>query len=228
MIPILYDKTEANKIGFLTDCIKCEVLEERNGEFELTLVYPSNSELLEGLEKENIIISDANDYLKNQKFRIYNTRKLMSNRIEVRARHISFDLAHDWIDTISIEKQSCEYALNTIFRNSQYSTHYRGYSDIVMTADYRMNKANCIEAIGGKTGSILDTFGNGAEILRDNTEIHVLNKRGHDNEVSIEYRKNLTGLTVEEDTTDLVTRIRPYATITDSEGNEIETMGAHS
>ena len=48
MIPILYDKTEANKIGFLTDCIKCEVLEERNGEFELTLVYPSNSDLLEG------------------------------------------------------------------------------------------------------------------------------------------------------------------------------------
>ena len=226
MIPILYDKTEANKIGFLTDCIKCEVLEERNGEFELTLIYPSNSELLEGLEKENIIISDANDYLKNQKFRIYNTRKLMSNRIEVRARHISFDLAHDWIDTISIEKQSCEYALNTIFRNSQYSTHYRGYSNIVMTADYKMNKANCIEAIGGKTGSILDTFGNGAEILRDNTEIHVLNKRGHDNEVSVEYRKNLTGLTVEEDTVDLVTRIKPYAITTDSEGNENEIMGA--
>lgn len=225
MIPILYDKTGVNRIGLLSDCIKCEVLEERNGEFELTLIYPSNSELLEGLDKENIIISDANDFLKNQKFRIYNTRKLMSNRIEVRARHISFDLAHDWIDTISIDNQPCEYVLNTIFRNSQHSTHYRGYSDIVMSANYNMNKANCIEAIGGKTGSILDTFGNGAEILRDNTDIHILNNRGHDNEVSIEYRKNLTGLTVEEDTTDLVTRIRPYAVVTDNDGNEVETMG---
>ena len=225
MIPILYDKKGVNRIGLLSDCIKCEVLEERNGEFELTLIYPSNSELLEGLDKENIIISDANDFLKNQKFRIYNTRKLMSNRIEVRARHISFDLAHDWIDTISIDNQPCEYVLNTIFRNSQHSTHYRGYSDIVMSANYNMNKANCIEAIGGKTGSILDTFGNGAEILRDNTDIHILNNRGHDNEVSIEYRKNLTGLTVEEDTTDLVTRIRPYAVVTDNDGNEVETMG---
>lgn len=225
MIPILYDKTGVNRIGLLSDCIKCEVLEERNGEFELTLIYPSNSELLEGLDKENIIISDANDFLKNQKFRIYNTRKLMSNRIEVRARHISFDLAHDWIDTISIDNQPCEYVLNTIFRNSQHSTHYRGYSDIVMSANYTMNKANCIEAIGGKTGSILDTFGNGAEILRDNTDIYILNNRGHDNEVSIEYRKNLTGLTVEEDTTDLVTRIRPYAIVTDNDGNEVETMG---
>ena len=55
MIPILYDKTGVNRIGLLSDCIKCEVLEERNGEFELTLIYPSNSELLEGLDKENII-----------------------------------------------------------------------------------------------------------------------------------------------------------------------------
>ena len=225
MIPILYDKTGGNRIGFLEDCIKCEVVEERNGEFELTLIYPSNSALLGGLEKENIIVSDANDYLKNQKFRIYMTRKLMSNRIEVSARHISFDLAHDWIDAISINNQPCEYVLNTIFRNSQFSTHYRGYSDIVMAANYSMNKANCIEAIGGKSGSVLDTFGNGAEILRDNTDIHILNSRGHDNQVSIEYRKNLTGLTVEEDTTDLVTRIRPYAVINDTEGNETEILG---
>ena len=67
MIPILYDKTGGNRIGFLEDCIKCEVVEERNGEFELTLIYPSNSALLGGLEKENIIVSDANDYLKKSK-----------------------------------------------------------------------------------------------------------------------------------------------------------------
>ena len=71
-------------------------------------------------EPTPIIVADANDYLKNQKFRIYNTRKLMANRIEICARHISFDLAHDWIDSISIENQPCEYALNTIFRKSQF------------------------------------------------------------------------------------------------------------
>src|SRR5699024_959773 len=95
-----------------------------------------------------------------------------------------------------------------------------GYSDIVNAQNYSMSMANILEAIGGKKGSIIDTFGTGAEILRDNENIHVLNKRGYDNEVTIEYKKNLTGFELEEDTTDLVTRISPYAKYNDSETNE--------
>lgn len=225
MIPTLYDKTGAVKIGDLNDCIECLVEEERNGIFELTMIYPANSSILESIDYDNIIVADANDYLKSQKFRIYNTRKLMANRIEVCARHISFDLVHDWVDVISIENQSCEYALNTIFRNSQFSKHFKGHSDIVNAQNFKVNKVTCLEAIGGTDGSIIDTYGTGAEILRDNTDIHVLNRRGHDNDVTIEYRKNLTGLEVEEDTTDLVTRIMPYAIYTNSNNEEVEVRG---
>ena len=149
----------------------------------------------------------------------------MSNRLEICARHISFDLAHDWIDRISIENQSCEYALNTIFRNSQFCQHYKGYSDIVNAQNFKVNKVTCLKAVAGTSGSIIDTYGTGAEILRDNTNLHVLNRRGHDNDVVIEYRKNLTGLEVEEDTTDLVTRIMPYAIYTDEDSQEVEVRG---
>lgn len=225
MIPTLYDKTGNNKIGDLNDCIECLVEEERNGIFELTMIYPANSSILESIVYDNIIVADANDYLKSQKFRVYNTRKLMANRIEVCARHISFDLVHDWVDAISIENQSCEYALNTIFRNSQFSKHFKGHSDIVNAQNFKVNKVTCLEAIGGTDGSIIDTYGTGAEILRDNTNIHVLNRRGRDNDVTIEYRKNLTGLEVEEDTTDLVTRIMPYAIYTDEDNQEVEVRG---
>lgn len=225
MIPTLYDKTGAVKIGDLNDCIECLVEEERNGIFELTMIYPANSSILESIVYDNIIVADANDYLKSQKFRIYNTRKLMANRIEICARHISFDLAHDWVDSISIENQSCEYALNTIFRNSQFSKHFKGHSDIINAQNFKVNKVTCLEAIGGASGSIVDTYGTGAEILRDNTVIHVLNRRGRDNDVVIEYRKNLTGLEVEEDTTDLVTRIMPYAIYTDEDNQEVEVRG---
>lgn len=220
MIPLLYDKLGTTKIGELVNCIECLVEEERNGIFEISLIYPTTDFIFNSLEEENIIVCDANDTLKAQKFRIYQTRKLMSNKIEVYARHISFDLAYDTVDSINITNQSCEYALNSIFRQSQFSTHYRGYSDIANAQDYKINKVNCIEAIAGEEGSIIDTFGTGAEILRDNTNIHVLNKRGHDNSVSIEYAKNLTGFELEEDTTDLVTRIVPYAIYTDSETNQ--------
>lgn len=224
MIPTLYDKTGTIKIGDLNDCIECLVEEERNGVFELTLVYPSNSQLLDSIIYENIVICDANDCLKSQKFRIYNTRRLMSNRVEVCARHISFDLAHDWIDKIEFENQSCEYALNQIFRNSQFCQHFRGHSDIINAQNFKMETVTCLSAIGGTKGSILDTYGNGAEVLRDNLDIHVLNRRGHDNDVSIEYRKNLTGFELEEDTTDLVTRILPYAKYYDQNNKNEEVV----
>ena len=216
----LYKKDGITKIGDLTDCIECLVEEERNGLFEVSLVYPLSSNLCSYLVDENIIECNANDTLLNQKFRIYMTRKVMDNMVEVYARHISFDLMYDYIDNVSFTNQSCEYALNQLFRNSNFSKHYKGYSDIVNAQNYSMSMANVLEAIGGEKGSIIDTFGTGAEILRDNENISVLNKRGYDNEVTIEYKKNLTGFELEEDTTDLVTRISPYAKYNDSETNE--------
>ena len=45
MIPILYAASEidftTNGIGLLTDAVSCTVTEERNGAYELTLVYLS-------------------------------------------------------------------------------------------------------------------------------------------------------------------------------------------
>lgn len=225
MIPILYEKDGATKKITLNDSLEAYVKEERNGDFELELTYPVVGDAYKNLDKEKIIVCNANDYLKNQLFRIYNIRKSMKNRVKVYARHISFDLAHDWIDRISIENQSCEYALNTIFRNSQFCQHYKGYSDIVNAQNFKVNKVTCLKAVAGTSGSIIDTYGTGAEILRDNTNLHVLNRRGHDNDVVIEYRKNLTGLEVEEDTTDLVTRIMPYAIYTDEDSQEVEVRG---
>ena len=216
----LYSKDFSTKYGVISSLCEAFVEEERNGLFELSFIMLNTDSLFNYVKEENIVVANANDTLLNQKFRIYMTRKLMNNRVEVFARHISFDLMYDYIDNVSFTNQSCEYALNQLFRNSNFSTHYRGYSDIVNAQDYKMSMANILEAIGGKQGSIIDTFGAGAEILRDNENIHVLNKRGYDNEVTIEYKKNLTGFELEEDTTDLVTRILPYAKYNDSETNE--------
>ena len=44
MIPILYSPTETNfttnGLGGLSDCISCEVTEERNGAYTMQIVYP--------------------------------------------------------------------------------------------------------------------------------------------------------------------------------------------
>ena len=222
----LYNKDFTVNYGTINTTIEAFVEEERNGLFELSFIILNTDNLFSYVKEENIVVANANDTLLDQKFRIYMTRKLMNNRVEVFARHISFDLMYDYIDNVSFTNQSCQYALNQLFINSSFSKHYKGYSDIVNAQNYKMSMANILEAIGGKSGSILDTFGNGAELLRDNENIHVLNKRGHDNSVTIEYRKNLTGFELEEDTTDLVTRILPYAKYspTDKEGNTLDEV----
>ena len=217
----LYNNTGEILLGILENVISATVEEERNGNFELIVSYPINDDLYLSLEKENIIVANANDTLKDQKFVIYKVSNYMQNQITVYARHISFDLAHDILENeVSFENQSCEYALNEIFRNSISSKHYRGFSNIVNAQKFKVSKINCLSAIAGTKGSVIDTFGTGAEILRDNTNIHVLTRRGRDNDVSIEYRKNLTGLKADEDTSELVTRIKAYATQRSSEGNE--------
>lgn len=226
MIPELWNELGTEKIGDLNDCLECFVEEERNGIFELTLDFPNGYPLSDQLLKERIIVVNANDTLLNQKFRIYDTKKFIDETIAVFARHISFDLMYDYVGDVTFENQSCEYALNSLFRQSQFSTHYKGYSDIVNAQNYSMSMCNILEAIGGKEGSIIDTFGTGAEILRDNTDIHVLNARGHDNDVTIEYGKNLTGFELSEDTTDLVTRILPYAKYTPEGGKETTVKGS--
>ncbi len=222
----LLEEDASTLIGVLPDVIQCMVTEERNGNFELTMQYPNQKQYSDQLLKGKVIQCNAADELLNQKFRIFNTRKTMRNIIEVQARHISFDLVYDFLKEISIINQPCSYALNEIFRNSNFSKHYQGFSDIVNVQNYSVNKVNCLEAIGGTEGSIIDTYGTGAEILRDNTNIHVLNKRGHDNGVHITYSKNMTDINIEEDSTDLITRIYAYAIHKDTQSGTETTIEA--
>ncbi|MCU9815828.1 phage tail spike protein [Paraclostridium sp. AKS73] len=221
MIPILYDKTGKIKLGELVDIIDSGyVEEERNGIFEFTIDYPVGYPLSDLLVEENMIEAKPNEEQGLQKFRIYDTKRLMKNVILVFARHESFDLANDHVENVNLENASCEYALNTLFRNSHFSTHYRGYSDIINAQNYKIDNINILNAIAGKEGSIIDTYGTGAEILRDGTNIHVLNKRGHDNEVTIEFGKNLTDFVLERDLTDLETRVGGFAKYTPEGGKE--------
>ena len=221
MIPSLRNKDDSKLIGTLNDVIYGYVIEERNGNFECELQYPIFSENWDKLVEENIIVADASDTLKAQKFRIYKTTKPMNGIFTVYALHISFDTAKDMIDDIVVENQSCEYCLNKIFASSQFSQKYKGYSDIVNSQSFSIKSTKVLSSIAGESGSIIDTFGTGAEILRDNYDFHVLNSRGHDNDVTIEYGKNLKDINFEVDTSSMITRIKPYAIYTDEAGNEI-------
>ena len=221
MIPKLHDKT-GTVIGDLTDCLKGITIEERNGMLEAEITYQLFSPHWDKLIRGNIFTADVNDKIKNQQFRIYKVGKTIKGVFNVYARHISYDAQRDMIEGLDIQNQSCEYCLNTIFRNSQFSQKFRGHSDIVNAQNFKIGPTKLLSAIGGVRGSIIDTFGTGAEILRDNYDFYVLNKRGNDNGVTIEYSKNMTGLDYTEDEEGLITRIKAIAKYTPEGGEETE------
>ena len=217
----LYQKDGSTKIGDLFDTLSAIVTEERNGIFELEFNYPNEFPYSDQVISENFVKCKPNDTQDPQKFRIYSVKQIMKNTLTVRARHESYDLASDHIGKLDLKGASCEYALNEIFRNSFFSTDFRGYSDIVNAQDYFIENINPLNAIAGKEGSIIDTFGTGAEIYRNNKEFHVLNKRGHDNGVTIEYGKNLTDFVLDVDLSNLETRVGGFAKYRGSDGQDV-------
>lgn len=226
MIPRIYDNSfttyESNGLGLLVDAISCQVEEESNGDFELTLVYPSDGSFFYALKQDNLIKADASDTLKGQLFRIDTISKPLNGQVTVYAKHISFDLAKNSLnEDINERNINCENAGKHMLQKSDADSRFSIESNIEMLGNYSMDrKTDCLSAIAGTRGSLIDTFGNGPKLFRDNFTISVLNRRGKDDNTLIAYKKNITGFTLEEDYSEIINIIKPYATVTDEEGNE--------
>ena len=223
MIPRIYDNSfttyESNGLGLLVDTISCQVEEESNGDFELTLVYPFNGSFFYALKQDNLIKADASNTLKGQLFRIDTISKTLNGQVTVYAKHISFDLAKNSLNEDVNERNiKCENAGKHMLQKSDADSRFSIESNIEMLGNYSMDrKTDCLSAIAGTRGSLIDTFGNGPKLLRDNFTIKVLARRGKDNNVLIAYKKNITGFTLEEDYTEIINVIKPYATYTEDE-----------
>ena len=222
MIPVLYNSDKTKKLGDLINTIDCGTEEERNGLFTLTLTYPITDGLHLNLVQDNLIEAKANDEQDKQLFRIYHTERIIKGTVTVKALHISFDLKDDLVLLVDLENATCQDALNRIFANTQFSQHYLGYSNIENPQRFVAKDKSPSEAICGSTGSIIDTYGLGAEIKRDNTNIYVFDHRGTNKGVTIEYGVNMLEENLQVDMTDLVTVIYPYAKYYTEDMQEIE------
>lgn len=218
MIPILYDTITEGLVptnygvGPLTDCLSCEVTEERNGPYELTLVYAAQGIHAEDILPNACIMAKPNFSDDPQLFRIYKVGKTMNGRFEVKAQHITYDLSGKVITTGTasncttacalLEAQAGSFTINT---------------DKSVTADFEIKEPSSVRSwFGSKAGSLLDVYGT-AEWHYDNFTCSLLLHRGADRGVQIRYGKNLTQLSQEISIENLVTAIVPY--YIDSETN---------
>lgn len=212
MIPILLDGTA--RIGWLKDCLSCEVTEERNGVYELTLTYPASGSMAKELTVERFIKAKPNQTAENQLFKIYKVSKPISGIFTANAEHVSYALSHYPISSVSLPSANPTQAINALLTNAANnlgSSH--GFtvetSDIATNAAFSVSNVSARAGLGGVEGSVLDTYG--GEFEFDNYKIKLHRARGSDNGVIISYGKNLTDVKCDISSDSSYTAVYAYA-----------------
>ena len=198
MFPILYENITAgvvpanNGIGVLSDCISCEIEQERNGAYELTLEYPITGIHAEELAYRRIIKAKPNPTDDPQLFRIDRIGKVMNGVFTCYAKHISYDLSGYEISSGSANSAS---AACLLLQNA--ANGYTITTDKTASGNFNITEPSSVRSwFGGKTGSFLDVYGT-AEIKYNNFMIQFLLHAGQDRGSTIRYGKNLLELSQE-------------------------------
>lgn len=207
-------------MGVLRDAVSCTVTEERNGAFELEMIYPITGQHYSSLALRGLILAKPNPYSEAQYFRIYKISRPIGGQVTVNAQHISYDLS-------GVPGGPCK-ALNAVDALQQLKSHaavncdYSFWTDIQTVADFAVTVPGSLRSLlGGVEGSVLDVYG--GEYEWDNTTVKLHSQRGTDRGVTIRYGKNLTDLTQEESCAEVYTGVYPYWV--DSDGNVTQITG---
>lgn len=224
MIPVLYKATETdfttNGVGNLTDALKCEVYEERNGRFELTLGYPYNGIHANLIDEDMIIKAKANDKDGEQLFRLVSSKKKIDNSTVWTGEHISYDAVYLPVRQPSIANKTAQKAIEHLLELTPLEHNFTAYSNIETTNTTTIDTVVSVRsALGGVEGSIVDTYG--GEYRFDNYNIQLLKERGVDSGVEIRYGKNLVDANMEKNIADVTTAIYPYATYYKDDGKAV-------
>lgn len=213
MKPILYDSTEkqfmTNGIGTLADAISCTVIEERNGSYELEMEYPLGGINYDEIRNNRIILAMPSDGQKAQPFRVFKITRPIGGVVKIYAVHLSYDLSG--IPVAPFTANDCSSALNGLKSNSMIANPFEVWTDISGSGKYKQNSpASFRSRLAGTDGSILDSFGKGAELEFDRLTVKVHQNRGRDNGVTIRYGKNLTDLKQQESIENVRTGVIAY------------------
>lgn len=200
------ENTEFHKNG---DAVLLPTVCELDTEsWALTLDCPRDEDGRWGLIQEGAVLKVPTFMPEDQLFRIESCTR-DDDGATATARPIFFDSKNEvmLVDIRPTDKTG-QQALDILTEGTKYS----GSSDItnLSTAYYQMR--NLIEALtGDDDNSFINRWG--GEVLYDNYRIIINSKHGSDKGVQLRYGKNIPedGMSIESNTSDLVTRIYPKA-----------------
>lgn len=227
MIPILFSESSntftSNGIGRLSDVISCEVTEERNGQYELQMTYPSTGAHFDDIKLRAIIVAKPSAGTNNQPFRIYNISKPINGKVTINAQHISYDLSKNVAMPFSVTASSsaCNQALQGLLSNAVETCPFTFSTDVTTVAPYNQKApASIRQRLGGVEGSILDQFHGEYEF--DVYDVKFWKDRGETKNIPLRYGKNITDIKQEEEISNTITGIVPYWI--DNDGENLVTL----
>ena len=227
MIPILFSENStvftSNGIGRLSDAISCVVTEERNGQYELQMVYPSTGKHFEDINLRAIIVAKPSTGTNNQPFRIYNISKPIDGKVTINAQHISYDLTKNVCMPFSVSASSsaCYQVLQNLKSYAVETCPFNFSMDVVTVASYDQKAPASIRSrLGGTEGSVLDQFH--GEYEWDVYDVKFWANRGQTKNIPLRYGKNITDIKQEAEISQTITGIVPYWM--DNEGNNLVTL----
>lgn len=186
----------------------CVVEEELNGAYELELKHPyDDGGKWKRIERGRILYASTPKGM--QPFRIYYVKPTMKE-IAVNARHIFYDLLDNQCEPIS-HSGTAEAALTALQAAFAYPMPFSFDTDISLTGTLTTGRMNPVQALlsdDEETTSFVKGYG--GELQRDGFRVSVKAALGQDRGVSIRYGKNLVGLEVTEDESEVKTRIVCY------------------
>lgn len=186
----------------------CTVTEELNGMYELELTHPYDAQgKWQRLEEERILY--ASTPAGRQPFRIYYVKPDMDG-ITVKARHVFYDL----LDNIclSVNASGTPQAVLSAIKNALacpmpfvFTTDMTGSGKLVL---HNENPVAALLASDEDKDSFVKAFG--GELLRDGFTVSMRASIGENRGVAIRYGKNLVGLEICEDISEVATRIYAF------------------
>ena len=196
----------------LTEIESCKVTEELNGDYTVELVYPldDSKNISSSLVAGAILSIPSIDSRTNQLFRIIaKDTDSFSTTVQGQAKILA-DLKANRIKATTLTGLTRKQAITQTLNNALEKTNYTvGNLDTNTTNNIIVNQeeGNLLSAIIGDENSVLSEYG--GEFRVNNNELDIIDFRGADNGVTIEYGKNLSSIKESIDLTDLATVLIP-------------------
>lgn len=170
--------------------------------------YTYQLELTHLLDEKGMMLTEERILGYNgQYFRISSIRRNLKE-VSIIAKHIFFDLNKNFIEDINIKNKTGSMALSHILGGTSYPHSFSATSDIDTVASSRLVRKNVVSALIGDTdNSFINRWGGELDI--DGFTFKLNEQIGKDDGYTIQYGKNLTGLDLQLNMLEVVTRIRP-------------------